>query len=388
MRVSVSLSCLITALVLALSGIGSQTAAIAQGNITEMCPGVGIQPRPISFEPSGIILTAWDRFDMWVYDIRRNTRYPLPNTAPCGPHCNLTRDAQWVSYHNPEAGSAGRMRLDGTQRRTLVTYASEVEWWSEDRILVWTASQDAYLFSLSTAEIERLPVPGLVNVQPGGYWGTTITLDDDSFVRSLVNINRYLESNGAEERVRLSDDLRYFNASAWSPDGDWLAFVVPGRYERGARFDSAELFAIQPGDETPTQWTDFTGQYGPVRINGLTPGELSWSPDGTKLAFWVIPLDGADPETDGGIARLHVLDVATLHITIYCDYETDVTVPNPPRLIWSPDGTHIALGAYRPLPDSGTLLMALNLATGVYTELSPDVFPATGIPDVVVWGTP
>jgi WD40 repeat protein len=359
------------------------TTAQAQYELpTPVCPDVGIQPRPQEFEPAGIILSTWDFTALWVYDIARNARYPLPNTAPCGTNCHLSDDAQWITYHNIERRAFGRMRLDGTQRSILASYAAEVDWWSDDRLLVWSGSNNAYLFSLVDGSIEWLDFPGLVNVQPGGYWGVAITAGDGEFERYLVDARNF---HGFDNAIYLGIATRYFEATSWSPNGEWLAVIGRGAFHLQSQTRGAELFAVRPEDGTLIQWTNFSQQVGAVRINGHAPGSISWSPDGNHIAFWVMPMTSDDPAT-AGPARIHILNVQDGSMRVYCDYETTEHTPNPPRLVWSPDGTHIAFGGENIITGSSTLLLALNVETGVFTALSGDVYPALGSPDVVAWG--
>jgi hypothetical protein len=115
---------------------------------------------------------------------------------------------------------------------------------------------------------------------------------------------------------------------------------------------------------------------------------LSWSPDGRSIAFWVIKLKGPDPEKDAGEATIHVLNVDTGEITAYCGFTTADHTPNPPRLIWSPDSTHVAFGADVKGDNKSYLLLALDLATGTFTELSNGIYPTFGGANPVAWGTP
>src|SRR5688500_1689945 len=92
----------------------------------QMCGSGAILPRTPDFEPGGIILTMFDSAAMWVYDIDRNRRYPLPDTRPCSSNCRLSPDAQWITY--PNRGDFIKMRLDGTERTQIADNASDVEW--------------------------------------------------------------------------------------------------------------------------------------------------------------------------------------------------------------------------------------------------------------------
>lgn len=359
------------------------------GSITQICPDGGIQPKPTTFQPGGIILAAFDRASMWVFNIDSNRRYPLPDTKPCGTNCRLSPDAQWVTYVDAQNDTYNKMRLDGTQRTRLVDYAADVEWWSNNTLLVWTPGKDAYLQAEGTSDQQYLDVDSVVSVQPGGMWGLLIQQHEDDFKRALINLETRDLQGIAGGYIDLGVDKPYFDAAAWSRDGKWLAYVSQSSFDSTINTAGGEIFGVQPGDgNQPVQWTDLNSAYGAVRINGSASGELSWSPDSTHIAFWAIELLGADPEANTGSAFLHVLDINTGEVGSYCGFSTTEHTPNPPRLIWSPDGTHVAFGGNVPGDDKGYLLLAVNIETGVFTELSDGIYPALGGADPIAWGYP
>lgn len=375
----------LASLILSLWFLGG-IAVHAQQSIDQRCQQA-IQPRPASFEPGGIILTAFDGASLWVYDIDRDTRYPLPETRPCLANCHLSPDANWVTYLNADTGIFSMMRLDGTQRTPLSTGAAfDVQWWSQERVLVWTPDHRAYLRSLADLDVEEareyLPVQGVLAVQPSGYYALALVADAQGELRrALINL-----ANAEQAPVFLAPDMPYFNAAMWSPDGSYLAYVGRGALDTSINMAGAELFLIQPGSAIPRQLTYFSSQYGAVRIDGFIPNSLSWSPDSTRIAFWVIELIGPDYEANTGTAELHVLDITTGQLVAYCGFVTNEHTPNPSRIVWSPDGSHLALAGNIPGDDKGYLLLALNLETGVFIELSDGIYPALGRPDVVAWG--
>lgn len=356
-----------------------EQVARADEGITSVCPGVGVQARSADFQPGGIILTAFDKSAIWVYDVNSGRRYPLPDTAPCGRNCHLSPDATWITYFNDPTNSFNKMRLDGTERSLVAENAAEVRWWDEMTYLVWTPGKQAYLQPVDSDEREYLNVSGVTSVQPGGRYGILVEAVDDGFRRWLIN----LEPFATEADVDLGVDRAYFNAQAWSPDGERFAYVAPVTV--GNRV-GGELFGIQPGETAPTRWTDLTTHYGAERINGVAVGELSWSPDGTRIAFWVTEITGADATANLGSAVIHILDVNTGEVKAYCGYATNEQTPNPPSLVWSPDGTNIAFAGALPDDSSGYHLLAMDVETGAITSLSVGVAAALGIPDVVAWG--
>lgn len=362
----------------------ARASAPADDGITSICPGVGIQQRGAAFEPGGIILTSFDKSAIWLYNVDNGRRYPLPETAPCNHNCTLSPDASWLTYFNRATYSFNKMRLDGTGRTLIAENAAEVTWWNADTLLIWTPGKGAYLRAEGGDAREYLNVDSVTSVQPGGRYGVVIEPQGDGFERALIDLERRGLEGISDGRVDLGADAAYFNALSWSPDGAWLAYVAPVLAERGR--SGGEIFGIRPGDPAPAQWTNLIAHYGAERINGLSVGELSWSPDGTRIAFWVTEITGGDVTVNLGSAVIHVLDVNSGAVSAYCGFSTTEHTPNPPKLVWSPDSTHIAFGGDVPGDDRGYLLLALDVASGTLTALSEGIYPVFGSADVIAWG--
>ena len=364
-----------------LAVLGLAGPAMGQTVVEQVCPTVGIQPATANFEPSGILVTSFDSASLWVYDIVRATRYPLPDTVPCMSNCRLSPDATWLTYFDGEENAISMMRLNGTGRRPLVRRASDAEWWSYDKLLVWTTLKNAYIQKIDDPTVrEDLEVEAVVKVQPSGYWGLRYVQVADSFQYQLVNLR------DSSQFVPLALNRPYFNNASWSPDGRWLAYVGEGAFDASVGVSGGEIFAISPDTLEIEQWTYLSANYGAVRINGRDNFGLSWSPDGKKLAFWVIELFGTDMESDVGQATIYILDVETKQVRAYCGYGTGEHTPNPPSLVWSPDSTHLAFAGNIPGDDKGYLLLAMDIETGNLTEFSNGVYPNYGAPNVIAWG--
>ena len=349
--------------------------------VEKVCPSIAMQRATASFEPTGIVVTSFDSASLWVYDIVRATRYPLPDTVPCTSNCRLSPDGTWLTYYNGEDDTISMMRLNGTGRRPLVRRAMDVEWWSYDKLLVWTTLNQAYIQVVDDPSIhEDLNVESVVSVQPAGYWGLKVIQVADSFQYQLVNLQE------PTQFVPLSINRPYLNDAKWSPDGRWLTYVGDGAFDASAGIAGGEIYAISPETLQIEQWTYLSANYGAVRINGHDGSALSWSPDGKKLAFWVMELFSPNMENNLGQAIIHILDVETKQIRSYCGYGTDEHTPNPPTLAWSPDSTHLAFAGNIPGDDKGYLLLAMEVETGNLTEFSDGVFPNYGAPNVIAWG--
>ncbi len=89
----------------------------------------------------------------------------------------------------------------------------------------------------------------------------------------------------------LAQEVQYNHPAVWSPDGRYIAAIVEEANGGGAVFDNIYLFTLESG--TSRKVTHFSNR----RLSHLT-----WSPDGSHLAFsvslgdhgeiWMTTLDG------------------------------------------------------------------------------------------------
>jgi WD40 repeat protein len=349
--------------------------------VDEVCPANPVQARPTILPPGGLILTNFDRRQLWVVDVNARSRYPIEGAVPCGTNCHLSPDARSISYLDGAERTYNVRALDGSRARVISDAASDVFFWSDDTLLVWSPGQRAYLIGPNQPRYD-LDAGGAVSVQPGGFWMMTLTYNpaDGVFTRELVNMA--LRRAPDAPRIVLGPEARYANAAVWSPDGQSFAYVLPVSGDN----PTAELYVVHPADRLPQRLTDFAGTVGPHRIGGVSVSSISWSPDSTRIAFWAAPLTDASQPEQAGYATLYLHDLVSGQTRSYCGYTTRDHSPNPPRIVWSPDGTYLAFAGDLENDTRGHILFALDTESGIFYEVSAGVFPAMGAANVLAWG--
>jgi heat shock protein HslJ/Tol biopolymer transport system component len=147
----------------------------------------------------------------------------------------------------------------------------------------------------------------------------------------------------------------HMGSPAWSPDGNYLAWVVGGEFGQGWRIAVA-IFDLRTG----TSW--LIHPYEPFGVGGWPAGPV-WSPDGEWLAYNLWP--AADPAERG----LWVFSV---------DGELEWLMGEGGPPIWSPDGQFLLFGTQSGvwMAEAGTWdRVQVNVPTGAtvvgWVEVDP-----------------
>jgi His/Glu/Gln/Arg/opine family amino acid ABC transporter permease subunit len=137
-----------------------------------------------------------------------------------------------------------------------------------------------------------------------------------------VNTDIYAVDRESLDLTPIATSAAFEGFPVWSPDGSQVAYLAQ---REGDVFD---IYVVQPGEEGAAPITQGFGAYGDR--DTLTT-QLSWSPDGERIAFMM--------QHDG-----HV-DIFTMRpdgsdVTQVTDAAQDALFP-----VWSPDGSRIAFVA-------------------------------------------
>jgi hypothetical protein len=122
----------------------------------------------------------------------------------------------------------------------------------------------------------------------------------------------------------LNFDSSPYSKPKWTPDGEKIAFLSSThKYHNQQNFEF-EIYAMDLKGQVH-RLTNLTDEYHDVYI-----GEFSWSPDGNRIAFWVITSE------DLKNSYLAVLDISSGIITKTCVKGMPTAKPN-----WTGNGTAI-----------------------------------------------
>jgi dipeptidyl aminopeptidase/acylaminoacyl peptidase len=130
----------------------------------------------------------------------------------------------------------------------------------------------------------------------------------------------YVVPAAGGDAVLLETGFRTSQTPAWSPDGGTIAFVGVDEESRSG------LYLVDAGGGQPRKLID---------LDGSTP--LSWSPDGTRIAYQVT--NNVQAGTDELTA---VAAIATVSVADGVSTSVRATPSSSRSPAWSPDGTAIA----------------------------------------------
>ncbi|MDY7094534.1 MAG: winged helix-turn-helix domain-containing protein [Acidobacteriota bacterium] len=201
------------------------------------------------------------------------------------------------------------------------------------------------------------PATTVLTTYPGLELGPALSPDGRqlAFVRLAALGEHYrifLKNLNTETPMELGGDMLYQGMPNWSQDGSRLAFV-------GCTSEGCAIYLQPLPGQDPRRLFE---------LQALMPGSLSWSPDGSFLAF-------ADRRGPSGAARIHRLSLPALEVKPLTRFAEESVEDFYPSL--SPDGRRLAFArglwrvdAARGLPGLVGQVFVLELDSGRLRRLT------------------
>jgi Tol biopolymer transport system component len=169
----------------------------------------------------------------------------------------------------------------------------------------------------------------------------------------------FLTTSTGSTTVQITNDGLNHRLPTWSPDGTRIAFLgnVPG-----TEVENHALYSVRAdGSDRVLHFV----LWGTTGFSGSSSDRISWSPDGTRIAY-----TGADN-------GLYVLTLSTGTAALLLPTISNARQWSP---TWSPDGSRIALSRFD-YGDGNNDLMVVDVASGTAAEILDDPSQDDGDPD-------
>lgn len=331
------------------AGIPTNQEVFIYSNFENIIVHEGLNPSQISsmtWSPDGsrmaffVVDPEQKKADLWISDLLQNTALKLDESIPIA----------LEEYGVPLAWSP-----DGTQ---IAYFASYPEFGGSivQRLFVIRSSGNAPPLLLHEQVLAFS-----ISWDPASRYITVSAIENrEQFTQLFI-----LDSATGDHR-RLTNDFNYVIRSAWSPDGQNIAFLVSNEAE-----DHFDLHLIGPQGDNRRQILDGFG--GDFRHEfSLEYFILKWSPTGQEIALATF-FDDFDAESEYQNLEVQVLNLNSGVLSFLTD---EAIITSPFRddnyrlipilnngLVWSPDGSRIAYRNAIPVQSEAEFQIYLNLVS-------------------------
>lgn len=228
---------------------------------------------------------------------------------------SLNSDNDTVALFVADADGSNLRRLSGCPEEYScgVAMGSGLSW-SPDGRSIALASGHLYVVDVADGVRRRLPAGEPVLAPAWSPDGSVIAVADQSEIRTVP---ADAEAGDTSRTTTLARDLRGVSSIDWSADG--------------TRLVASAADGLHVVDATGRKTFKVVSQR-----RGEGPGAATWSPDGTRIAYFTTP------RVQGGFtAQLRVVNPDTGHDQVLWAAPCCVSTWHPPA--WSPDGSRLAL---------------------------------------------
>ena len=255
----------------------------------------------------------------------------------------VSPDRIWLAYKNLQDNYL-TIRNEDNDQFIFITYEKEwfgLETWLNNRqLLISLDGGDDLILNPFTGERQKLPndFPDLAGPIGIGadWWGPVYSPDLSKVVYTAVGSKIVLWDVQARQdiSVLLSGYGPFAKKPVWSPDGTEFAIAnQPFEIRNEGPYQELSLVSQDGKQQVATNLSSYYLKFTEI-------SDYSWSPDASRVAFWLMH---ASKNLNEFERRLAILNLTTLRVTEYCVYGDIHVLLQPPT--WSPDGTQLIVKA-------------------------------------------